>query len=87
MGDNLRAEYSRFFAHFEDALAFCSRAGYRPEYAWTACDYADALLGRNGPGDHERSAALQDEALAIARVLGMRPLTERISAPQETLQV
>ena len=22
-------------AHFEDALAFCHKAGYRPEMAWT----------------------------------------------------
>ncbi|MEK7817177.1 MAG: hypothetical protein AAB281_02875, partial [Actinomycetota bacterium] len=26
--------------HFEDALAFCRKAGYRPELAWTCCDYA-----------------------------------------------
>ena len=25
-------------------------AGYRPELAWTCCDYADALLQRNGDG-------------------------------------
>ncbi len=30
--------------HFEDALAFCRKAGYRPELAWTCCDYADTLL-------------------------------------------
>ena len=30
-------------AHFEDALAFCRKAGYRPELAWTCCDYADTL--------------------------------------------
>ena len=35
-------------AHFEDALAFCRKAGFRPELAWTCCDYADALLERNG---------------------------------------
>jgi tetratricopeptide (TPR) repeat protein len=33
-------------AHFEDALAFCGKAGYRPEYAHAACDYADCLLVR-----------------------------------------
>jgi tetratricopeptide (TPR) repeat protein len=32
--------------HFEDALAFCRKAGYRPELAWTCCDYADCLLAR-----------------------------------------
>ena len=34
-------------AHFEDALVFCRKAGYRPELAWTCCDYADTLLQRN----------------------------------------
>jgi len=28
---------------FEDALTFCRRAGYRPELAWSCCDYADSL--------------------------------------------
>jgi tetratricopeptide (TPR) repeat protein len=32
--------------HFEDALAFCRKAGYRPELAWSCCDYADLLLQR-----------------------------------------
>ena len=30
--------------HFEDAPVFCRNAGYRPELAWTRCDYADLLL-------------------------------------------
>ncbi|MCH8063945.1 MAG: AAA family ATPase, partial [Chloroflexi bacterium] len=30
--------------HFQDALAFCRKAGYRPELAWSLCDYADMLL-------------------------------------------
>ena len=29
--------------YFEDALAFCRKAGYRPELAWTCCDYSDTL--------------------------------------------
>jgi hypothetical protein len=72
-------------AHFEDGLAFCARAGYRPEYAWTACDYAEALLAHGSGGERERAVALQDEALAIARELGMRPLQERILARREML--
>jgi DNA-binding SARP family transcriptional activator len=64
--------------HYEDGLAFCERAGYRPEYAWTACDYADALLDRDRPGDREKAAALQRASLGIARELGMRPLIGRI---------
>jgi DNA-binding CsgD family transcriptional regulator/tetratricopeptide (TPR) repeat protein len=35
-------------AHFEDALTFCRKAGYRPELAWTCYDYADILLNPIG---------------------------------------
>jgi tetratricopeptide (TPR) repeat protein len=70
-------------AHYEDGLAFCDRAGYRPEYAWTACDYAGALLVRDRPGDRERAAALHEAALATARELGMRPLIGRILDRQQ----
>ena len=59
--------------HYEDGLVFCDRAGYRPEYAWTACDYADALLTRNHPADRAKATALQDAACEIASKLGMRP--------------
>ncbi len=64
--------------HFEDALAFCRKAGYRPEVAWTCHDYADALLQRNDSGDREKAVSLLDESLTISRELGMRPLMERI---------
>ncbi len=33
--------------HFEDALRFCRKARYRPELAWTCCDYAECLIQRN----------------------------------------
>ena len=68
-------------AHFEDGLAFCERAGYRPEYAWTASDYAEALLGA-APATGPRPR-LQEAALVIARELGMRPLVERILSRRE----
>ncbi len=64
-------------AHFEDALEFCRKAGYRPELAWTCCDYADALLQRGGDDDRLKAMSLLDESLAISRDLGMRPLMER----------
>ena len=69
-------------AHFEDALAFC-RKGYRPELAWSCCDYSDALLQRAGPGDRQKAITLLDESLAIATELGMRPLIERVVAHQK----
>ena len=71
--------------HFEDATAFCS-AGYRPELAWTCCDYADALHERNGPGDRAKAVTLLNESLAISTELGMRPLMERVTERHERIQ-
>jgi tetratricopeptide (TPR) repeat protein len=83
--------------HFEDALALCRRAGYRPELAWTCCDYADCLLRRPTTdvgarhasplpnGDRQKAMALLDEALRISRELGMRPLMERVLSRREIL--
>jgi DNA-binding CsgD family transcriptional regulator len=67
-------------AHFENALAFCREAGYRPELAWSCCDYASALLERNKAGDHVRAVELLDESLLISSELGMQPLVKRASA-------
>ena len=72
--------------HFEDALAFCRKAGYRPELAWSLCDYADMLRERNGEGDHEKAVSLLDESLAISTELGMRPLMERVLSRREILK-
>ncbi len=72
--------------HFEDALRFCRSAGYRPELAWSCCDYADTLLQRNEPGDRGRAMSLLDESLAISSELGMRPLMERVLSRREILK-
>ncbi len=72
--------------HFEDALTFCRRAGYRPELAWTCCDYADTLLQRSEPGDRWKATSLLDESLAISSELGMRPLIERVLSRREILR-
>lgn len=37
-------EHDQAITHFEDALDFCRKAGYRPELAWTYHDYGEALL-------------------------------------------
>jgi hypothetical protein len=66
--------------HFEDALAFSRKAGFRPELAWTCHDYADALLRRNAPGDRARAAFLLDESWSISGELGMGPLQERAAS-------
>ena len=71
--------------HFEDAIAFCRKAGFRPELAWTCCDYADALRERDGEGDRAKAITLLDESLAISSELGMRPLMERVLSRREIL--
>ena len=72
--------------HFEEALAFCRKAGYNPELAWSCCDYADALHQRNGPGDRAKAKALLNESLAISTELGMPPLMERVTERLELIQ-
>ena len=72
--------------HFEDALAFCRTAGYRPELAWTCCDYADALAQRKRPDDRDKATSLSDESLSIATNLGMRPLMARVTERLERVQ-
>ena len=83
--------------HFEDALAFCRNAGYRPELAWTCHDYAEGLLGDSatkygkagsrtglaGASNQEKVKSLLEEGMSIAADLGMAPLMERIAALQE----
>ena len=72
--------------HFDEGLAFCRKAGYRPELAWTCCDYADTLLQRNNSGDREKATSLLDESLAISSELGMRPLMERVLSRRDILK-
>ena len=73
-------------SHFEDSLAFCRKAGYRPELSWTCCDYADTLRERDGDGDRAKAMSLLDESLAISSELGMRPLMERVLSRREILR-
>ena len=80
--------------HFEDALLFCRRASYRPELAWTCCDYADLLLQLGISDEGVKARLLLEESLAIAKDLGMGPLQgrvterlDRIGAPKPTAEV
>ena len=79
-------DLNQAMVHFEDALDFCRRAGYRPVLALICCDYADTLLQRNESGDHEKAMNLLDESLAISSELGMRPLMERVLSRREILK-
>ena len=79
-------DWNQATGHFEDALAFCRKAGYRPELAWTCCDYADTILQRNGEGDRAKAIALLEESLSISSELGMKPLMRRVVSRQEILK-
>ena len=80
-------------SHFEDSLSFCKHADYRPQLAWTCCDYADTLLQRHSStgsertdgGDREKAMSLLDESLSISSELGMRPLMERVLSRRDIL--
>jgi DNA-binding CsgD family transcriptional regulator len=66
------------FGHFEDALGFCERAGYRPELAWTCYGYADALLRCGQSEMRRRGEQMINRGLALADELRMAPLVERL---------
>ena len=57
-----------------------TRFCYRPELAWTCCDYAGCLLQRYGDGDRAKAMSLLDESMSISTALGMRPLMARVEA-------
>jgi DNA-binding CsgD family transcriptional regulator len=71
--------------HFEDALTFCHKAGYRPELAWTCHDYAETLHRRGSSGDQAEALSLLEESLSLSQELGMRRLVERVLALREQI--
>ena len=83
---NTMSNLNMALGHFEDALAFCHKAGYRPELAWTRYDYAKCLMDRNSSGDRDKAASLLDDALSISTELGMKPLTEKSSLLKEQVE-
>ncbi len=72
--------------HFEKALDFCRRSGYRPELAWTCHDYAQMLCQRGDRDAIQRASALLKEGLDISRELGMKPLATRLEMLEEGLK-
>ena len=66
--------------HFEFALDFDQRSGGRPWLAWSRHEFAAMLLRRGRPGDGERAAQLQRQALQDADELGMHGLQQRLAA-------
>ena len=80
------SDYESAENYFDKALKFCRDADYRPELARSCSDYSLMLLSRSAPGDLEKATELQDEAIAIATELDMKPLLERVLAQREILK-
>ena len=80
----MMGSFEQAAAHFEDALAFCRKAGYRPELAWSLYDFATLLQAQ---GEREKAVALLNEALMISTELGMRPLTEKATTLKEKAEM
>jgi DNA-binding CsgD family transcriptional regulator/tetratricopeptide (TPR) repeat protein len=80
-----QGRFDQAMVHFEDAMAFCRRAGHRPELAWTCYDYADTLLVEASlkpsptPENQAKATSLLQESLAISSELGMKPLMQRVT--------
>ncbi|MCH8309040.1 MAG: hypothetical protein IIB17_00925 [Chloroflexi bacterium] len=72
--------------HFEDALAFCRKAGYATELAWPLCDYADILPERDAKDDKAKATSVLDESLRISTDLGMRHFMERVLSRRDILK-
>ena len=69
--------------HFEDALGFCRRAGYRAELAWSLYDYAEFALGQK---QNEITSSLLEEALSISTDLKMLPVMDKVVALKENAE-
>ena len=83
---NTIGDLDRSAGHFEDAVSFCRKSGYRPELAWVCYDYTDCLLARNRTGDRAKARTLLNESMTISTDLGMRPLMERVTGKLEGIQ-
>ena len=73
--------------HLDAAIAANDRMGARPWAAHARHDLARLLARRAGPGDSERAIALDREALATARQLGMTALEAAIESGREPVPV
>ena len=72
--------------HLEDAMAFCRKAQYRPELAWTLHDFAGMLVQQDGEGDKAKATTMLDEALRISTALDIRPLMGRVLSKRDILK-
>ena len=71
--------------HFNEGIAFCSKAGLRPELAWTYHDFVSFQLEQGGRIDRSAALDMVDEGLTITDDLGMAPLQQRLGKLRETV--
>ena len=79
-------KYERAEGEFETAIQEDFHIGASPDVAWARFEYADMLLKRNARGDLDKANQLQDEAIVVARELGMNLLLERVLSQREILK-
>ena len=70
---------------FELAVSRCRDDGFRPQLTRSYSHYVEMLLDRDKPGGRGRVFAVQDEALALTRDTGARPLAKRVLLGREIL--
>jgi transcriptional regulator with XRE-family HTH domain len=75
-------DHSTAAQHFEDAVSFCRSVDCQSELAWGGYDYARLWSDHGAPQGRAHAQAMLDESLAVARQLGMRPLTSSALALQ-----
>ena len=77
--------HERAEAHFEHALAFYTRAGYRPLWAETGRYFAESLIERGSAADRAKAAQLVRDAMPAAEELGMKPLSSKLQLLHDTV--
>ncbi len=70
-------------SHFQTALRVNDRLGAAAFLARTRSEYARMLIRRDRPADRGRALQLLDQALAVARTLGLARLVQEISTLRE----
>jgi tetratricopeptide (TPR) repeat protein len=82
----VREDWPTAAEHFETALAAAARLGARGCIGRTQYQYAKMFATRARAGDRQRALRLLDEALAVARDLGLQHLEQDATALRDRLR-
>jgi DNA-binding CsgD family transcriptional regulator/tetratricopeptide (TPR) repeat protein len=72
--------------HFEEAIAFSGKAGFRVEQAWAHHDYAAFQLDQGGRIDRTAILELVNKGLEITEILSMEPLQKRLADLRDSVR-